>query len=235
MLASSLFLSPERHSTFFSRLPPRSSRKFPKRDFGLSDRPRLRTKCPTPTDLKQMIEASPLRGRALLVGFQPEARAWISAMDVIVQPSVTIKSFGMALAEAQALGRPVIASRIGGMPEVVSEGVTGLVVPPGNATCTRSGDVDIARRSGTARRFRQSRHGGGPTPLRSRCFSPGSRRILRSSDREQPTEIDGSLRTGAMGRSAYALAWGRAVTLGERAAWKTRFQRCSTVVKTSGA
>jgi glycosyltransferase involved in cell wall biosynthesis len=108
--------------------------KVPEARFWLVGPAALADKMSYADRLKQMIEASPLRGRAFLVGFQPDARAWLSAMDVIVQPSVALESFGMALAEAQALGRPVIASRIGGMPEVVSEGVTGLVVPPGNAT-----------------------------------------------------------------------------------------------------
>jgi glycosyltransferase involved in cell wall biosynthesis len=39
----------------------------------------------------------------------------------------------MALAESQSLGRPVVASRIGGMPEVVQDGITGRIVPPGNS------------------------------------------------------------------------------------------------------
>ena len=44
----------------------------------------------------------------------------------------------MALAEALSLGVPVVATRVGGMPELVREGETGLVVPPGDATALAS-------------------------------------------------------------------------------------------------
>jgi glycosyltransferase involved in cell wall biosynthesis len=107
--------------------------KFPQARFWLVGPAALEDKRAYAERLKRMIDASSLRGRAFLAGFQPNVHAWLAAMDVVVQPSTALESFGMALAEAQALGRPVIASRVGGMPEVVSDGVTGLVVPPGDA------------------------------------------------------------------------------------------------------
>lgn len=47
-------------------------------------------------------------------------------------PSLVQETFGMVALEAMAMGRPVIASRIGGLPEVVSDGETGLLVQPGD-------------------------------------------------------------------------------------------------------
>ncbi|MBI2077537.1 MAG: glycosyltransferase family 4 protein [Euryarchaeota archaeon] len=59
---------------------------------------------------------------------------------VTVLPSTTdAESFGMTLAEANACGRPVVASRIGGIPDFVREGVNGLLARPGDP-------VDLARR-----------------------------------------------------------------------------------------
>ncbi len=82
--------------------------------------------------LAAMAAAEPLQGRVTLAGFQRDMIGWLSAMDLVVQPSVAYESFGMSLAEALTLGRPVIAARTGGMPEVVLDGATGLIVPPGD-------------------------------------------------------------------------------------------------------
>lgn len=51
---------------------------------------------------------------------------------VLVVPSVCFELFGMVAVDAMALGIPVIASRIGGLPDVVEDGVTGLLFKPGN-------------------------------------------------------------------------------------------------------
>jgi glycosyltransferase involved in cell wall biosynthesis len=50
--------------------------------------------------------------------------------DVVVSASTDPEAFGRVVVEAQAMGRPVIASRHGAAPETVVEGVTGWLVPP---------------------------------------------------------------------------------------------------------
>jgi glycosyltransferase involved in cell wall biosynthesis len=54
-------------------------------------------------------------------------------MDLFVCPSL-YEGFGIAIVEAMAAGRPVVASNTGGIPEIVADGDTGLLVPPGNPT-----------------------------------------------------------------------------------------------------
>jgi glycosyltransferase involved in cell wall biosynthesis len=53
--------------------------------------------------------------------------------DICVVPSVAYESFSYTCVQAMAAGKPVVASRIGGMPETVEDGVAGLIVEPGNA------------------------------------------------------------------------------------------------------
>ncbi len=52
----------------------------------------------------------------------------------LVVPSVWFEGFPMAVLEAMSYGLPVIASRIGGLPEIVDDGVSGLLFAPGDAT-----------------------------------------------------------------------------------------------------
>lgn len=78
---------------------------------------------------------------------------------VAVLPSTTeAESFGMVLAEANACGRPVVASRIGGIPDFVDDGVNGLLADPGDAVDLADrlvdvlGDEQLSRRLGDAGR-----------------------------------------------------------------------------------
>lgn len=78
---------------------------------------------------------------------------------VLALPSLTeAESFGMALVEAMACATPVVGSEVGGIPHVVDDGETGLLVPPGDpdalaAACAKLlADGDLADRMGAAGR-----------------------------------------------------------------------------------
>ena len=67
-------------------------------------------------------------------GFVEEPLAWIRRCDLLVSASTTPEGFGRVLLEAMALGKPVIATAVGASPEVVEDGVTGVLVPPEDPT-----------------------------------------------------------------------------------------------------
>jgi glycosyltransferase involved in cell wall biosynthesis len=71
-------------------------------------------------------------GRVAFVGVVPGARPVLAASDVLVLPSRTEGMPGV-LIEAGLSGVPVVASTVGGVPEVVADGETGVLVPPGDA------------------------------------------------------------------------------------------------------
>jgi glycosyltransferase involved in cell wall biosynthesis len=68
------------------------------------------------------------------IGQVPHANimSYYQHADVLINPSLS-ESFGISLIEAMANGRPVVASRVGGMQEIVIEGETGLFFEPGDA------------------------------------------------------------------------------------------------------
>lgn len=83
----------------------------------------------------------------------------IARAKAVVVPSQTYETFGLAALEAYAFGKPVIASRIGALPEVVREGETGLLFDPaepeGLADCLRALTQDAARAEAMGRAGRR--------------------------------------------------------------------------------
>jgi glycosyltransferase involved in cell wall biosynthesis len=67
------------------------------------------------------------------LGFRADVTRILAASDVVVLPSVA-EAFGLVLAEAMAMQRAVVATRVGGIPEIVADGVTGILVPPASPT-----------------------------------------------------------------------------------------------------
>jgi glycosyltransferase involved in cell wall biosynthesis len=90
--------------------------------------------------------------------------AMISGASVIVLPSECFENCPMSVLEAMAYGKPVVASRMGGIPELVVDGETGMLFEPGEADELRDsigrlmGDGALRARMGAAGRIRAERH-----------------------------------------------------------------------------
>jgi len=82
--------------------------------------------------LMNLVNERALHSVVTFAGFQSNVLEYMAAFDVVVLPSI-LEGFGMVLLEAMAMGKPVVASRVGGIPEAVEDGVTGILVPPAHS------------------------------------------------------------------------------------------------------
>lgn len=84
------------------------------------------------TELKHLSEELGIEDKVIFTGYREDVNNLLSAMDIVVQPSIE-EGFGIAILEAMALGKIVIATNVGGIPEIINNGETGMLVPCANA------------------------------------------------------------------------------------------------------
>lgn len=101
------------------------------------------------TQLKQQIVSLGLERRVLMPGHVADMPAANLASNVVVSPSLVPESFGRTAVEAQAMGRPLVATALGGQLETVEDGVTGFLVQPNDVdglarAIDRALDLEVA-------------------------------------------------------------------------------------------
>jgi glycosyltransferase involved in cell wall biosynthesis len=82
--------------------------------------------------LEAMARELRIAHRVVFTGRRDDVPAVTAALDVAVLPSYR-EAQGLSILEAMALSRPVVASNVGGIPEMITDGLTGLLVPPHDA------------------------------------------------------------------------------------------------------
>lgn len=80
-------------------------------------------------ELEAEVRTSGLQDHVRFLGFRPDVTDLLATFDIFVLPSVS-EGLPLSLLEAMAMAKPVVASAVGGIPEVVLPGRTGLLVPP---------------------------------------------------------------------------------------------------------
>jgi glycosyltransferase involved in cell wall biosynthesis len=96
--------------------------------------------------LESKIKAANLGQEVILAGFRTDVDELMPHADILVQSSHT-EGLPNVLLEAGAAGIPVVATNVGGTPEVVQDGVTGLLVPPANATALAGSLIELLNSS----------------------------------------------------------------------------------------
>jgi len=83
------------------------------------------------TRLRSLVKELGVANRVHFAGFQDPVYSYLAAIDLYVHPALT-EGFGIAVLEAMAMRKPVVATATGGLPEIVQDGETGIVVLPGD-------------------------------------------------------------------------------------------------------
>lgn len=109
-------------------------------------------------ELMELARELGLEGKVRCTGYVADVPAHIEASDIVVHTSIESEPFGLVIIEGMAMARPVIASTLGAGPEIVTDGVDGLLADPrqtgelASAICRLIEDPPLARRLSIAGR-----------------------------------------------------------------------------------
>jgi glycosyltransferase involved in cell wall biosynthesis len=155
--------------------------------------------------LRALVTSLGVEGRVHFAGFQESVYPCLAALDVYVHPAL-MEGFGIAVLEAMAMRKPVVATSTGGLPEIVREGETGLLVPPGDSEALGRAASALLRDPARRQAFGQA----GRARVES-CFTvdvmmgnlvEGYAALLQHSSLPQPPAPVGAGRVGVSAGSA---------------------------------
>jgi glycosyltransferase involved in cell wall biosynthesis len=107
-------------------------------------------------NLKLLIREAGLEEAFILAGYRSNVEEFFAAVDIVVHASITPEPLGRVVPEAMAARRPIIAANAGGPPELIDQGIDGILFPPGDvaaltdAVSTLAADGGLRGRMGAA-------------------------------------------------------------------------------------
>jgi len=115
---------------------------------------------PQRANLERLTDALGVTESVRFLGVRDDVADLLAAADLVVLASTTIENLPFAVLEAMAVSTPAVCTAVGGLPELIDDGVTGRLVPPGApdlmATCLQQlvEDAELRARMGAAARTR---------------------------------------------------------------------------------
>jgi glycosyltransferase involved in cell wall biosynthesis len=104
--------------------------------------------------LKMRAKDLGVEGDVIFTGYVTTVWDYLDAMDVFVLPTLS-EGLGVSVLEAMAMGKPVVASNVGGIPEIIEHGQNGYLVPPGDAAALASAIIYLIKNAHLRNTFGQ--------------------------------------------------------------------------------
>jgi len=99
---------------------------------------------PSKKKLAELIRKLKLKNNVKLTGFVPDVEKYLTNFDLYIQPSLS-ESFGLAIVQAMGVGLPIVATNAGGIPEVVTDGKSGTLVPTHDSKALSAAILELLR------------------------------------------------------------------------------------------
>ena len=115
---------------------------------------------PSEAAIREAVRTLGLEDRVVFAGFRDDVNNVMAALDIMTLPSTWNEPCAAVVQQAMALSKPVVGTRAGGTPEMISENETGFLVPPSDAPALAdaiarlAGDAFLRKRMGAAGRER---------------------------------------------------------------------------------
>ena len=138
----------------------------------LSGKPLFRGEHQWLEELRRLRSALGLDAEVTFTGWLEDVVPFYAASDLVVHPCTESDTLPLAVLEAMAASRPVIASRIGGLPEEVVDGQTGLLVEPGDPLALAGAIADLIEHPEKARQFGANARRRAETNFDQRQYAP---------------------------------------------------------------
>ena len=132
-------LTPHKGHKYLFQAAPRILDVFPTTRFLIVGDGILREK------LEEQIKNLNLASYVIFAGTRKNIPDFLSIMEIFVLPSCSREGLGISIIEAMAAEKPVVATDIGGIPEVVKNGETGFLVPPQNPEALAHAIIELLR------------------------------------------------------------------------------------------
>jgi glycosyltransferase involved in cell wall biosynthesis len=96
-------------------------------------------------DIRRRVREMDLDAHVVMTGFRRDIPEVMAALDVLVLPSIKSEASSQVIPQALAVGTPVVATTVGGSPELIADGRTGRLVPPADAPALAEAILSLLR------------------------------------------------------------------------------------------